>query len=262
MKANRLLILLLPFFFSSCSAVEVLGARGVFIVFIILAIVLCIMLYLTFQKKKKMIAVSMFAEDTQKILQNIEDPNEKIEALQYLIDKLKNDKEYTKNVKWKDTLIVRTYLNMAAIYYGINDFDKVIETYSRVLDIDPKHSMSYYNRGSVYSNTGHLDKALDDLNKAVLLLSTYPNVYNNRGLVYYKKGEYEKAIEDFNKTLQLEESSITYYNRANCYQALGKENEAIVDYQKYLELDPEDKINLRNEVENVIKTLSDKNKEE
>lgn len=257
MKANKFLVLLLPFFFSSCSVVEYLGPKGMFFIFALLAIVLCIMLYLTFQKKKKSIAISMFAEDTQKILNDFEDPNDKIEALQYLVNKLKNDKEYTKNIKWKNDLIIRTYLNMAAIYYGMDEFDKVIESYSQVLDIDHKHAMSYYNRGSVYSNTEHLDKALDDLNMAASLLSKYPNIYNNRGLVYYKKGEYKKAIEDFDKTLQLEESAITYYNRANCFQALDEKQEAIRDYKKYLELDPEDRIKLREEVENVINHLSE-----
>lgn len=255
MKVHKYIVLLLPILLSSCSIVDTIGPKGTLILFIILAIVLCAMLYLTFQKNRKSIAISMFAEDTQKILNDIKEPEKKIEALQYLIDKLQNDKEYTKNVKWKDTLILRTYLYMAAIYHGMSQFDKAIDTYTKVLTIDPKHAMSYYNRGSIYGEIEYLDKALADLDKAATILSSSSNVYNNRGLVYFKLKDYEKAIVDFDKALQLEQSPITYYNRANSFQALGKIEEAIQDYKKHLELDPENKTHLKDKVEEEIKTL-------
>ncbi len=56
--------------------------------------------------------------------------------------------------------------NLAGVYVWMNDYDRAVETYTRVLEQDGRFSVAYYNRGIVRLLTGHRNEALSDLSQA------------------------------------------------------------------------------------------------
>ena len=65
-------------------------------------------------------------------------------------------------------------------------------------------------------------------------------VYDVRGMVNLELKDYEEAIEDFTSSINLLESSISYYYRGLTHYELGQYESAIADFTKSIDLDPDD----------------------
>jgi len=225
-------------------------------IFLILALVSVLFFIYKIRRAKKReratSSVISFNRKVENILAKLDDPQEKIKALQMMIDRIEDHEEYNKNRAWKYALLVTVYQHMLSIYYSLGDEDHLFEIFARILELSPRHAMTYYNRGSMYSNRGEYGKALEDFDKSIKYDSSYSNAYNNRGLVYDKLEQYSKAIDDYSHALILHDSAITHFNRGNTYASLKRYDEALADYRAYLELDPYNQSELRDEAEQAI----------
>ena len=65
-------------------------------------------------------------------------------------------------------------------------------------------------------------------------------IYDVRGMVNLELKKYEEAIEDFTSSLNLLQSSISYYYRGLAYYELKEYEKAISDFSKSIELDPDE----------------------
>ena len=98
-----------------------------------------------------------------------------------------------------------------------------------------------FSEGRKYFNNGEYQKAIEYYNKILELDVNYSDAYNNRGLAYDNLGEHLKAIEDHNKSIELDpNASDAYYNRGITYANLGKNLKAIEDYTEAIRIDPND----------------------
>ena len=74
---------------------------------------------------------------------------------------------------------------------------------------------AYGNRGRAYNHKGEYDRAIDDFSKVIEIDPDDAEAYYNRGLAYAHKGEYDRAIADFNKAIELNPNDVAaYHNRA------------------------------------------------
>ncbi|WP_165020680.1 tetratricopeptide repeat protein [Dysgonomonas sp. ZJ279] len=256
---KQLYILLFPFLFTSCNVVDSMGTTGIIILFAILMLAMIGMfMYVAKKKKQAEQTATGFSRDVKAMIDKLGNPKDKIKALEQTIDRIKADETYKKTTAWRDSLLSKVYQHMAAVYFTMNEEEKVIETCTEIIALEPGNMMSYYNRGSLYSNRGQYEKALKDLTEAISIDSSYASTYNNRGLVYDKMGQHEKAIIDFGYAIELEESPIAYFNRANTYMELNDYEKAIIDYKTVLEIDTEDLTDLRNDVEKALDYAQEK----
>lgn len=246
---------------TSCSNMIPDNPGRMMTIYVVLIIVLLFVLYyinkIKRAKKRERANASVvsFNQKVENILAKLDDPYEKIKALDMMIDRIEGNEEYNKNRAWKHSLLIIIYQHQLSIYYKLNDEDHMFEVFESILDLNPRHAMTYYNRASMYSNRGEYGKALEDFEKAVRYDSSYANTYNNRGLVYDKLGQYEKAVDDYSHALILHESAITHYNRAKAYAVLGRYEESLADYYRYLELDPYNKEELKEEAQKAIASM-------
>lgn len=229
---------------------------GVFIIFFIL-------LFLIIKKKNKAkLSLNTFSKDIQEMLKKYESYDDKIKALEILIERISNEKSYNKNPDFRKSVLSKVYEQMATIYNNAGNEDGVINSCSQIITLDPSNGMSYYNRGSIYSNWGDYEKALADFNDAAILLPNYASLYNNRGMALEQFGRLDEALIDYNHAIELEPSPIIYYNRGNLLYEMKKYNEAKEDYEKYLTLDPEDKYELTIDVRTSLTHIDNKLSEE
>ena len=103
-----------------------------------------------------------------------------------------------------DNIDVMYYL---AMYYQNNRmFDKALNTYTRILELDPNYFLASYNKGYIY-------------------------------LVYLQ--DYQQAIDNFTQTIEINNNYFeAYYNRGFAYELLKDINNSKKDYEKCLELHP------------------------
>jgi len=101
------------------------------------------------------------------------------------------------------------YSNRGDLYFAKEDYNKIIEDFNQVIQLNPKDAEAYYNRGvahyknNVYYKKDEYDEAIADFSQAIKLKQDYANAYYNRGKSYYHKGDYNKAIADFTQAICL-----------------------------------------------------------
>lgn len=261
MKTNYIIFQLLaaPVFLTSCSSiVDTTDPSKTLAIYIVLILVLISALFYinrikrNKKREKANASIISFNQKVENILAKLDDPDEKIKALEMMKERIEDNEEYNKNRAWKYSLLVTLYQHMLTVYYQQGNEDKLFEVFERILELSPRHAMTYYNRGTMYSNRGEYGKALEDFNMSVKYDSSYANAYNNRGMIYDKLEQYEKAVDDYSHSLILHDSAITHFNRAKAYSSLGRYEESLADYYSYLRLDPYNNAELKDEAEKAI----------
>jgi len=254
-------ILILPLLFTSCSAqIASYGIAAIIGLFVLMFILFAFMFYLIARRKKQgEKSLVKFNNDVYIALNQLTTPQQKVNMLNNLIERINNDEKYKKDTEWRDKVLLKTYSHLATVYYQMGDEIQTLNASSRIIELEPTDGMAYYNRGSIYSNMGMLDKALSDLNRTVELMPDYASAYNNRGLVHEKMEHYNEAIEDFSKAITLEDSPIAYYNRGNTHYELNEYEEALTDYHyASRKIDDINQPNLKEEIEASIKIAKEK----
>ena len=129
-----------------------------------------------------------------------------------------------------------------------------IETFSKVIDIDPDFYPAWYSRGICKKKLEDFKGALDDYDQSIKkydsnAISEFSstnflyNAFNNRGNVKSKLKDYTSAIDDFNFAIEQfsedKKKAEVFSNRAIAYQELGEYKFALLDYEKALSINPD-----------------------
>ena len=64
---------------------------------------------------------------------------------------------------------IEAYYGRAHVYWLIDDCDKAIKDFTRVIEFDPAHAFTHIQRGKVYSKKGCSARASDDFKRAIEL---------------------------------------------------------------------------------------------
>jgi Flp pilus assembly protein TadD len=133
------------------------------------------------------------------------------------------------------------YNNLGIIYQDIGDFEKASELYQKAIEINPRYEKAYNNLGILYLITNRYDEALSAFQNAIEI-----NPYNiesniNLGTLYRRKNELEKSIEYYKKALNINPLHCeTHYNLGLVYEQLKDFDLAINHYQKFIQLSSKD----------------------
>ncbi len=95
------------------------------------------------------------------------------------------------------------YLERGKAYLQIDDNDRAIADFTKVIQLDPEGADAYNHRGVAYGNKDDFVRAIADFDTAIQLNPVLRNVYNNRGLAFSRIGDEARAQADFEKEKQL-----------------------------------------------------------
>lgn len=85
----------------------------------------------------------------------------------------------------------------AAALQKSGDVAGAIETYRRLLAVDPHQAAALSNLGILLAHSGQYDEAITEYRKALALLPGNANIETNLGLAYYKSGRMTEAARVF-----------------------------------------------------------------
>jgi protein O-mannosyl-transferase len=163
----------------------------------------------------------------------------------YVFRKEKYDKarEYIMKVynKYPDDII--NLNNLGVLLNRENKFQKAVECYQRVIQLDKTHGNAYANLGATYCNMGRYDMALDVLKKGYSIDNTNFTLLLGLGQLlailapgpdtqYYdalKILEQAEAIDD--------ENHLIYYSKGLAWFNLKKYIQSEINFKKALEFD-------------------------
>lgn len=136
-------------------------------------------------------------------------------------------------------------LDSAVTASSTNRFEKAVNFYLRVLEIDPKNagnSLVLGNLGSVYERMGNIESALECYTKALAIEPKLVPVLEQRSGIYLSKGEDAKALQDFNMILtQQPDNELALLGRAYLRMELKMFQETRMDLNSLLLNYPQNK---------------------
>ncbi len=125
-------------------------------------------------------------------------------------------------------------------YFKQGQHQKALDTFTKLIELDPKNADAYKNRGVTYMKLEKFDSAIKDFGKAEELFPELKGLYSNLGVAWYYKKEYVKAIKSYDIEIEMSpENHIAYFNRALCLTELGQNQKALDDLSKTLEIKPD-----------------------
>jgi tetratricopeptide (TPR) repeat protein len=126
-------------------------------------------------------------------------------------------------------------------------FDRAIQGYNEVINLDPKDASTYNDRGNAYFARGNLDNAaadydaaMADYSRAITLNPEYGFAYSNRCWARVVIGQQlQQALSDCDAALRiLPDNARAHDNRGFAYLKLERIGDAIKDFTAAFALDP------------------------
>ena len=125
-------------------------------------------------------------------------------------------------------------------------FDRAVETFQRLLELDPNDAYALNYLGYMYADKGmRLPEAVALLEKAIALEPNNSAFLDSMGWAYFRLGELAQAEHYLQQALELmdegdpEEQAVIFDHAGDIARALGKTDEAHTHWQKVLELAPD-----------------------
>ncbi len=143
---------------------------------------------------------------------------------------------------------ISTFIEPSTLYFKIafshdelGSYERSIEYYSKVIEVDPGNVGAYNNRGVIYGRLKNYIAAIEDFDKSIELNPMEPGTYSNRGYAYDFLKDYDRALQNLNKAIEMDPNNVmAYSNRGGVYLHLEDYNQAIKDYEQAIKLTPDD----------------------
>lgn len=131
-------------------------------------------------------------------------------------------------------------------YAELKYYEKAIEKFNKVIEIEPENGSAYYNKGLALEHLQRFSEALDCYSKSISLnpevenrKSAYSRCAYNIGVLLRSNNEPHKAIEYFDKAL---EYNPTFYEcimaKGDAFQDIEKYDESISLYNSAIKSEP------------------------
>ena len=115
----------------------------------------------------------------------------------------------------------------------LKQFDKALEIFSKVLEMDLNHIKALEARAVIYMQKGEIELEQIDLEKAISIEPENARLYFRLGQVYYRKKDLDKALELFTKAIDLEPVyPAAYMARSQVLREKGMEEAADLELDK------------------------------
>jgi len=119
--------------------------------------------------------------------------------------------DYFKNALKLNTKSIEARYGLGMFYQENDEYDKAIEEYDSILQIDFKYKFAHYNIGYIYLvYLKDYKKAITNFTNAITYDSDYAEAYYNRGYSYELLMDFQNAKADYKKALEIK----TNYQKA------------------------------------------------
>lgn len=129
-------------------------------------------------------------------------------------------------------------LKMGEISFYSKDYDRAMESLSKVTEQDKTNQTALFMKGFIYKETGDTTNAVNYFRRLIELYPDYEPAYEELGMLYAQHRN-KLGVEYLNTALSLQPDNINVlYGLAMLYQDAEDADKANEYYVKILELDP------------------------
>lgn len=156
-----------------------------------------------------------------------------------------NRKNFEEAIKGFDYLLainsnsVGVYSNKAACYEAMQQWDKAIEVYGEMLQMEYTKAYTYYRIGLCHREAGQIFKALNAFQKSLIEDPQFYLAMMEQSHIYEELGSMHEALHFAKEAAQLNDSSPEYHKRlAFLYIESGRFEESLECLKKLVEMEP------------------------
>ncbi len=103
--------------------------------------------------------------------------------------------------------------NLGLVQADCKDWSAAVESYQRVLELNPGHGLASNNMGAALEAMGKMDEALEAYTRAVAINPQHAEAQNNMGAIYSERGMLDEARDCFSDAIKAQSDFIEpYYN--------------------------------------------------
>lgn len=126
------------------------------------------------------------------------------------------------------------------ILYATRQNPLAAQYFQAAIRIDPNRDAAYYLLGTFWQETGMVEQAVETYHRLIVINPSFKEAYYNLGYIYLvMKEDFSGAVDFFTQAIQQDPRYVdAYYNRAYSHELSGNYPQARKDYAKTLELRP------------------------
>ena len=96
-----------------------------------------------------------------------------------------------------------SWINIGLQYNENEDYTNAIDSFNKVLEINPKNQRAYNYKGDAFFRMGRYDEAITCYDKALEINPRYLDVLKDKGLALERLGRNNEAMECYNEALRI-----------------------------------------------------------
>jgi len=96
------------------------------------------------------------------------------------------------------------HINVGTLYYNRQDYALAETHYRQAIEVDPRYALAYFDLGNVLDETGRVTEAIQTYNAALQLAPTYADAHYNLALAYEKMKEPRRALKHWRAYVKLD----------------------------------------------------------
>lgn len=153
---------------------------------------------------------------------------------------------------WNATL----HAYRGVVHEKLNLPKEALYDYRHAIQLDSLNAMNYFYQGNALLTLKEYQEAINSYTKSIDLCPVQLDAYENRATSYRALENFEMALADYNFIINRHpESAPTYYNRGILFLIMNKYEEAKADFEKVKELDKNDVLNIRDDMDRKLKEM-------
>jgi tetratricopeptide (TPR) repeat protein len=135
---------------------------------------------------------------------------------------------------WQQALF---FLELGNILVADRREESAIQSYDRVLAINPDYYEAWHNRSIALAKLGRTEEAIQSYDRALAIKRDDHDAWNDRGIALAELGRTEEAIQSYDRALAIKpEYYKPIYNKACCYAIQQQVDLALQNLQQALDL--------------------------
>jgi len=96
------------------------------------------------------------------------------------------------------------HINVGTLYYNRQEYGLAEKHYRRALGADPRYALAHFDLGNVLNETGRVQEAIQTYKTALQLAPTYADAHYNLALAYEKMKQPRKALQHWRAYIRLD----------------------------------------------------------
>jgi serine/threonine protein kinase/Flp pilus assembly protein TadD len=141
---------------------------------------------------------------------------------------------------------VEAFLGIAGIYDRFDMPDKAMEAYRRAIGLDPGYYWPYEVQGVFFYNRGRYLEAAEQFKRVIERAPGMFNAYSNLGATLMDLGKYVEAEDALTQSLKLRQTAPALNNMGAIRAYQTRDSEAVEYYERAIAMEPSDYVNVEN----------------